>query len=551
MREYEVLSATIPCSMASFGRSATRALGHGRRRRHGTSIDLRGRSRRRGARCSPDAALPVAARRQDPHYHRRRRWLGRSRCGRPNAVAEEVRAGYLTPAQARALRRGHEPRRPRSTEKQRSRCEPTPGMTRLATDIGGTFTDLVDFDETTGDLHRQSADDAAATVARGVLDTIASAAAGSTPDASTSSSHGGTTVINAITERKGVRTALVTTAGFRDVLEIGRGNRPDLYNLQFHRHDRSCRGICASKSANASTPRGRPDALVDRRSRCGRAECIAEKVEAVAILFLHSYANPEHEAAVAALLRQRLPGVAVTREPRSLAAMARIRAHQYRCAERLCAADHRRYFANLEGALPRGHIWSALCHAIERRPAELRRGGGEPACAGRIRPGRRRRRRCPDRRRRSARSDVLYLDVGGTTAKCSLIRDGQPVLEVRVQARMDRLLPGYPVQVPVVDIVEIGAGGGSIAWIGTAGNSRRTGERRRRPGPACYGRGGAKPTVTDAKLLTGVIDPDNFAGGRMHLDRELARRPSSRSRQISARASTMRPRPSSASPRPT
>lgn len=121
--------------------------------------------------------------------------------------------------------------------------------------------------------------------------------------------------------------------------------------------------------------------------------------------------------------------------------------------------------------------------------------------------------------------DILYLDVGGTTAKCSLIRDGQPVLKSEYKLEWTRLLPGYPVQVPVVDIVEIGAGGGSIAHIGPAGELRVGPESAGAdPGPACYGRGGARPTVTDAKLLTGAIDPDRFAGGRMRLDKALAAR---------------------------
>ncbi len=120
-------------------------------------------------------------------------------------------------------------------------------------------------------------------------------------------------------------------------------------------------------------------------------------------------------------------------------------------------------------------------------------------------------------------ADILYLDVGGTTAKCSLIRDGQPVLKSEYKLEWTRLLPGYPVQVPVVDIVEIGAGGGSIAHIGPAGELRVGPESAGAdPGPACYGRGGTRPTVTDAKLLTGAIDPDRFAGGRMRLDRGLA-----------------------------
>ena len=120
-------------------------------------------------------------------------------------------------------------------------------------------------------------------------------------------------------------------------------------------------------------------------------------------------------------------------------------------------------------------------------------------------------------------ADILYLDVGGTTAKCSLVREGRPVLKSEYKLEWTRSKPGYPVQVPVVDIVEIGAGGGSIVHVGGAGELQVGPQSAGAdPGPACYNQGGDEPTVTDAKLLTGAIDPHRFAGGRMQLDRDLS-----------------------------
>ena len=150
----------------------------------------------------------------------------------------------------------------------------------------------------------------------------------------------------------------------------------------------------------------------------------------------------------------------------------------------------------------------ASFHAAERAPLTLVESGPAGGVAGAVRVG-----------QALGEPDILYLDVGGTTAKCSLVRDGRPVLKPDYKLEWSRLSPGYPVQVPVVDIVEIGAGGGSIAWADADGRMRVGPQSAGAdPGPACYDRGGGEPTVTDAKLLTGVLDPDHFAGGQIRLD---------------------------------
>ena len=148
-------------------------------------------------------------------------------------------------------------------------------------------------------------------------------------------------------------------------------------------------------------------------------------------------------------------------------------------------------------------------------------------------------------------TEILYLDVGGTTAKCSLIRNGRPVLRPDYKLEWSRINQGYPLQVPVVDIVEIGAGGGSIARVDENG-SLKVGPQSAGsdPGPACYDRGGEDPTVTDAVVLTGAIDPHRFAGGRIKFGRNCRRRPCSRLRRPSTCRSSARQERSSVSPKP-
>jgi N-methylhydantoinase A len=400
-------------------------------------------------------------------------------------------------------------------------------MIRIATDAGGTFTDLVAFSEATGDIFVGKALTTPRDPSLGVLDTIGQAADTGLDRGDVSFFvHGGTTVINAITERKGVKTALVTTRGFRDVLAIGRGNRPDLYNLHSLPSEPFVPRYLRLEVTERIDAKGRVrtplqidevEAAADRLAQAG--------VDAVAVVFLHAYINPEHEAAVAARLRERLPGVAVTASHEVSRNWREYERSNTAVLSAYVQPIMAGYLANLDRALTAEGIASsrycmqsngglATFGAAEAGPLALVESGPAGGVAGAVRIG-----------QALGESDILYLDVGGTTAKCSLIRDGQPVLKSEYKLEWTRLVPGYPVQVPVVDIVEIGAGGGSIAHIGSAGELRVGPESAGAdPGPACYGRGGERPTVTDAKLLTGAIDPDRFAGGRMRLDKALAER---------------------------
>jgi N-methylhydantoinase A len=397
-------------------------------------------------------------------------------------------------------------------------------MGRLAIDIGGTFTDLFYYDDETEEVRAEKALTTPRDLTQGVLRTLE--LANIVPQDVSFFVHGGTTVINAITERKGVRTALVTTAGFRDVLEIGRGNRPDLYNFGFRkpvpfvpRHLRFEVRERVDAKGNIVEPLciGDLDAVI--------AQCRAENVDAIAILFLHSYATPEHERACAAYLRRHMPEVAVTashevtREWReyeranTAVLNAYVQPIMQSYLRRLDETLHKRglscpFFA-MQSNGGTTTFKRAMEHPITLLESGLSAGVNGAAVIGEL---------CEE-------PDVIFLDIGGTTAKCSVIEDYQPKVTTDHKIEWSRTSPGYPVKVPVVDVVEIGTGGGSIASVDEAG-SLHVGPKSAGadPGPACYNRGGQQPTITDAKLLTGVLDPDYFAGGRIKLSMAKARR---------------------------
>ena len=396
-------------------------------------------------------------------------------------------------------------------------------MGRLATDIGGTFTDLVYFDEETGALSVAKALSTPDDLTRGVLDTIDQA--GLDADAVDYFVHGGTTVINAITERTGAKTALVTTEGFRDVLEIARGNRPDLYNLRYRKEVPFVPRRLRFEVRERVDAKGRVRVPLHLEDLDRVIEvCRAEAVEAIAIQFLHSYAAPEHEEKTAAYLRQRLNGVAVTASHEITREWREYERANTAVLNAYVQPIVQRYFDTLEAGLDtlsldcpmmamQSNGGTASFGWAREHPITLLESGPAAGVNGAALIGR----LCNE-------PNVIYLDIGGTTAKCSTIEDGEPKITTDYRLEATRIRYGYPVRVPVIDIVEIGAGGGSIAWFDEGGTlcvgPRSAGAD---PGPACYGRGGGEPTVTDAKLITGVLNPANFAGGRLSLDIDRAR----------------------------
>lgn len=394
---------------------------------------------------------------------------------------------------------------------------------RFAIDIGGTFTDLVAFDAEAGQLKIAKALTTPRHPETGVLDAVC--AGQLALEEAEAFVHGTTVVVNAITERKGARTALVTTAGFRDVLEIARANRPDMYNYRYHKPKplvpRSLRfevreRIARDGSVIIPLDVADLDSIID--------SCRAENVEALAVCFLHSYANPSHEIAATDYVCERLPGVAVTASHEI--------SRQWREYERSSTAvlnayvqpSVSAYLANMESTLRAdgfgGEIaimqssgGTATLAMARARPIALLESGPVAGVAGAARLG-----------EVVGERNIVSLDIGGTTAKCSLVEDGQLRITTDYRIESSPTSAGYPIQTPTVGIVEIGAGGGSIVRLDSNGALRVGPESAGAdPGPTCYGRGGTEPTVTDAALLAGWLDPDYFLGGQLKVNLERAR----------------------------
>jgi N-methylhydantoinase A len=399
---------------------------------------------------------------------------------------------------------------------------------RAATDVGGTFTDLVYLvtDAATGaqEIGTAKAHTTPPDYERGVMDVITRS--GLELGEIEVMAHGTTVVINALTERSGVKTGLITTEGFRDSLEIARGNRPDFFDLNYVKPPpfvpRSLRREVPGRLTHEGTERaplelgGLPE-IVDDFQRAG--------VEAVAICLLHAYANPDHERAVLARVRELWPEAAavashqITREWREyertsttvLSAYVQPVAEGY--LSRLSSSTRGGGFG---GPL---YIMQSNCgvDSIEKTseiPITMVESGPASGFLGAAELG-----------RLIGDSNVLALDIGGTTAKCSLILDGHVRIVSDYWIERTRRSSGYPLLVPVVDLVEIGAGGGSIAWVDDFGKLRVGPQSAGAvPGPVAYGRGGTQVTTTDANLALGRINRDYFCGGEIDADMDAVDR---------------------------
>jgi N-methylhydantoinase A len=393
---------------------------------------------------------------------------------------------------------------------------------RAATDVGGTFTDLVYFvtDPVTGDQEvvTAKADTTPPEFERGVLEVFRRS--GIALEEVGSLAHGTTVVINALAERKGVLTGLITTEGFRDSLEIARGNRPDFFNLHYIKPEPFVPRYLRREVRGRLAQDGRERWPLELDGLATIVEDFRrEGVQAVAICLLHSYANPSHERAVLERVRELWPEVSVvashqiTREWREyertsttvLSAYVQPIAERY--LTRLSDGVRERGFA---GQL---YIVQSNCGVdsvkktseipitmVESGPAS---GFWGAAALGRL----------------IGEPNILALDIGGTTAKCSLIEGGQVKIISDYWIERSRLSAGYPILVPVVDLVEIGQGGGSIAWVDDFGKLHVGPQSAGAvPGPAAYGRGGTEATTTDANLALGRIDRDYFCGGTIEAD---------------------------------
>ena len=391
---------------------------------------------------------------------------------------------------------------------------------RLAVDIGGTFTDVVVFDEDKKSLALTKALSTPAELAKGVQEGITKAAI--RLDAVLSLIHGSTVVVNAIIERTGAKTALVTTKGFRDVYEIGRINRPESFNPRFRKH----RPLVPRENIFEVSERMLADGSVrtplDEQEARDVARIIREEgFQAAAVLFLHSYRAPEHEVRMCEILREADPNLFVSashelsREYREYERTSTVAANAYvgpKVSQYLGDLERRLRGSGFAGNLMIMQSNGGLSDVelARRQCIQMMESGPAAGVVGTM-----------------ALCEMLDLeaaiafDMGGTTAKASVIRRGEPSLSP------DYFIGGYneglAVRIPVLDIVEVGTGGGSIGWL-DEGGGLHVGPRSAgaEPGPASYGRGGTEPTVTDANVILGRLSPERFLGGEMRLNRDAA-----------------------------
>jgi N-methylhydantoinase A len=393
---------------------------------------------------------------------------------------------------------------------------------RLAADVGGTFTDIAAFDETTGALALGKTLTTPARLADGIDAGVGKA--GTTFAEAGLFLHGTTIAINTILERTGARCGLLTTAGFRDIYEIGRVNRPESYNLFFQKH------VPLIPRALRREIRERVDAggrvllpLDEGEIREAAAALVAEGVEAIAILFLHSYRAPDHERRAKAIIAAAHPQLFVTASHELSQEYREFERTSTTAANAYIGPRVRRYLAEMEDHLAASRFAGRLL-IVQSTGGLFDVGEAQQACIRMLESG-------PAAGvigtaalcEAAGIGNAIAFDMGGTTAKAGVIHEGTVLMTGG--ALLGGYASGLPVQMPMIDIQEVGTGGGSIAEV-ELGGGLRVGPRSAgaAPGPVCYGLGGAEPTVTDANLVLGRLGPDRFLGGEMRLDRAAAER---------------------------
>jgi N-methylhydantoinase A len=386
---------------------------------------------------------------------------------------------------------------------------------RIGVDVGGTFTDVVMYDEDDASLATTKVLTSSHTPGKVVSEAFDSL--GVEAETLGMFIHATTLVTNLILERSGARVGLLTTRGFRDVLEIGLSYREEGYNLQ-------------RPKAAPLVPRPLRRELSERVSGEGQVlvpldageverEVLALKqagVEAIAVCFMHSYANPAHEHAVREIVASVWPDVEV-----SLSSDVDPQVREYERTSTTVLNAYAMpavasYISKLSAEVHTPPAASFYMHSgggvvpaqrIRARPIDLVASGPGAGVMAALFLG-----------EKMGLRDLVTFDVGGTSSDVCLIEDSRIRERDSIEVEW-----GIPMRVRCIDVISVGAGGGSIAWV-DAGNALKIGPRSAgaHPGPVCYGLGGSEPTVTDANLVLGILDPDRFLGGRIHLDREAA-----------------------------
>lgn len=404
---------------------------------------------------------------------------------------------------------------------------------RMGVDIGGTFTDIVLLSDA-GTLYSKKVlstpHDYSEAIENGVVALLDEL--GLAPAAIREFAHATTVATNTIIERKGVKAALVTTKGFRDVLELGRFRTPRLYDIEFRKPEPLVERALRFELDERTAADGSILKAVER----DELERVAEQLEqtgvrAVAVALLNSYANPESERIVIDYLQQRLPEVAISASSQLLPQIGEYERTSTTVVNAYIRPVVARYLEALQGRLDRLGIRAPLSimqssggmapgKLVAERPIYIIESGPAAGVLGGQRVA-----------QHAELGDTIVFDMGGTTAKATIIIDNEfalcPETEVGGGAALGQRMVkggGFPVQVPTIDIAEVGAGGGSIAAIDAAGGIQ-VGPRSAgaMPGPICYNRGGVQPTVTDANLILGYLNPGALVGGELSLAYDKAR----------------------------
>lgn len=392
---------------------------------------------------------------------------------------------------------------------------------RIGVDVGGTFTDAVLMDEASGRftlLKVPSVPDdpslAVMAAVRGLLERE-----GCAPGDVRLVVHGTTLGINTLVQRRGTATGLIVTRGFRDILELGRGRLPSIHNFDAVNVPPLVARDLVAEVEERLLASGEVRSPLDGEEVVEKARMLASRgVEAIAVCFLHSYRNPVHELAAIGRIRDALPDVFVSA---SHEVWPQAREYERAMATVINAyigGPITRYYAKVKERLTSLGVTAPIVvtrsaggvmsvESAERSPIETILSGPSSGVSGAAGVG-----------RKIGESRIVCLDMGGTTADVSVV-DGSPAYSFETTAA------GFTLSVPAIDIVAIGAGGGSVAWVDPSGvlkvGPQSAGAE---PGPAAYGRGGTEPTVTDAYLTLGYLDPGSFLGGQVELNADLAGR---------------------------
>ena len=388
---------------------------------------------------------------------------------------------------------------------------------RLAVDVGGTFVDFVQFDDASGTISIEKVPSSGRLEEQFIKGV---AQLGLDLREVSTIVHGTTLVINTIVQERGAKVGLITTQGFRDVLELGRGNRPEIYNLFYKQPaplvPRYLRYEIPERldwQGNILTP------LDEAAARTAVRALVAEGVEAIAICFLHAYADPKHERRMKAIAEQEFPNGLVcissdiVREWREfertsttvINAYAQPQVDAYLSALEARLADEQ-YAGSLNIMQSSGGITTSA--AAKTAPVRMIQSGPAGGVIGAVGLG-----------AALGIENLVSADVGGTTFDVALIANGSAL------EKSSETINRRPILQPTIDIVSIGAGGGSIAWIDVEGGIRVGPQSAQAdPGPVCFGSGGTEPTVTDAQVVLGYLDPDYYLGKRMKLDKAAAAR---------------------------